>query len=74
MTLYSGKGASGADTAGGEVVVINGVNFGPASLPSGALLDAIGDVTYGPILGTEYTTLIGCFNGINRGCRMVLGT
>ena len=53
MTLYSGKGASGADTAGGEVVVINGVNFGPASLPNGALLDAIGDVTYGPILGTD---------------------
>ena len=53
VSMYSGAGATDADTQGGQAVVISGVNFGPITLPNGNALSAIGTVTYGPD-GDEY--------------------
>jgi hypothetical protein len=53
VSMYSGAGATDADTQGGQAVLISGVNFGPITLPNGNALSAIGTVTYGPD-GDEY--------------------
>ena len=53
LVMYNGDGSKDAITQGGQDVVIEGRNLGPAILPNGATLNAITSVTYGKD-GTEY--------------------
>ena len=48
LTSVSGPGSSNADTAGGQVVFINGREFGPVSLAVGSINDGLIKVSYGP--------------------------
>jgi hypothetical protein len=50
LTTVSGPGSSNADTAGGQIVYINGREFGPVSTTVSSINDRLITVLYGPVV------------------------
>jgi hypothetical protein len=69
VTSISGPGAKGADTAGGQVVFIDGANFGPISFPGATII-----VTYGHVPGMYSSQYTGQLCAIRSQTRMTCNT
>jgi hypothetical protein len=79
LTVY-GPGGHNANTEGGQVVLIDGLDFGPTSASTSSFNDALISVTYGPVSNPTKYAAGRCvvsaarFEGSTLSCVTVEGT
>ena len=58
VTTVSGPGANNANTDGGQVVLVNGREFGPLSSSVAGIYDNLIVVQYGPVVRVADTSVV----------------